>query len=448
MKLACIGPLSPSRTGIAAFSEKLLPYLAQGSEIKLFTDNVKSLAAPVTHEFECANISRFFAEFSRFDSVLYHMGNHYKFHRRVFETLCRVPGVVLLHDCVLNQFFARYCLASGNFALFRKLFAISYGNDVDAEVHRFCRAMGDPYRFPMAGPVALLSLGVIVMSEYGRGIVENEAAAADVRKVNFPYFPTEREPSAPHALRDKFGIPEDCFVLSFIGHITPAKRIPAALNAFRKLKEKFPNAVFLLAGEESSGLRIKDLLRNDVTGGVRYLGYLDEQRLHELAEITDVCINLRYPSNGEMSSTLIDMLGRGKVASVSDYAQFAEFPDSICVKITAGPNESDELAKKLLELAGNPARLISMGAAAKDYIAREHSASEAGKVILEYLEERSSKTPVLRGRNRDELLGQEPAVKRMRQMVSYRTRRLASYIQEQGMAGTFREALRRATSAR
>ena len=38
MKLAYFSPLSPQRSGISDYSEELLPYLAEGSEIALFVD--------------------------------------------------------------------------------------------------------------------------------------------------------------------------------------------------------------------------------------------------------------------------------------------------------------------------------------------------------------------------------------------------------------------------
>ena len=47
----------------------------------------------------------------------------------------------------------------------------------------------------------------------------------------------------------------------------------------------------------------------------------------------DCLVNLRYPSAGETSGTLIRALEAGKPVAVSDYAQFAELPDDCVVKI-------------------------------------------------------------------------------------------------------------------
>jgi hypothetical protein len=180
-------------------------------------------------------------------------------------------------------------------------------------------------------------------------------------------------------------------------------------------------------------------------GNVRYLGYLQRAELDALMELTDVCINLRYPSNGEMSSALIDMLGRGKAVAVSNYAQFTEFPDGTCVKIDLGPNESDALADELLRLATDEGRRRSLGEAARNYITQNHSPDAAAGAILKFIEDHSTAEPLLSRDDRDGLLFPDGILRRYTQMLSYNTRRLLSYLGEQGIAQAVRQALRRAS---
>jgi hypothetical protein len=61
----------------------------------------------------------------------------------------------------------------------------------------------------------------------------------------------------------------------------------------------------------------------------------------------DRVINLRYPSAGETSGTLLRAFAAGKPVAVSDYAQFAEYPDECVVKIPLGEGEVDALAEFL-----------------------------------------------------------------------------------------------------
>lgn len=276
------------------------------------------------------------------------------------------------------------------------------------------------------------------MTDYGRDIVLREAPGARVLTVRFPYFETREGPQSGTALRKQFNIPEGCFVVTSVGHITPAKRIDVALEAFQKFHEKFPGSVFLLAGELSARVPIARLIERRSLGNVRYLGYLHRAELDGLMEVSDVCINLRYPSKGEMSSSLIDMLGCGKVVAVSNYAQFAEFPDDICVKINFGPNESSDLADALLELARNSEEVRRIGSSARKYITQNHSPDSAAEVIVNFIESTSKVEPSLSPEDFGGLLVPDLFPKRYAQMAAYNVRRLLSYANEHGVGQALR----------
>ncbi|PYS77453.1 MAG: glycosyl transferase family 1, partial [Acidobacteria bacterium] len=76
MRLAYFSPLTPQRSGIADYSEELLPHLSEGAEITLFVDGFeptsRSLRArlPVRDFRRDPSLLRSLAEF---DAVVYHM---------------------------------------------------------------------------------------------------------------------------------------------------------------------------------------------------------------------------------------------------------------------------------------------------------------------------------------------------------------------------------------
>ena len=445
MKLACIGPLSPLRTGVAHFSENLLPFLAEHCEIRLFTDANPPSPTAILKRFKTSHISEFASMSSSFDAVLYHMGNHYEYHRSVFEALCRVPGIVLLHDCVLNQFFAKYALERGNFGTFNKLIKLCYPDIGNEEVAAFFRAQADPYRFPMAGVVARLSRGTIVMNEYGRDIVLREAPSARVTMISHPYFPSDYVDGAPEALRKRLNIPEDCFIVSSVGHMTPAKRLDVALEAFRRFNTQFPDSVFLLAGEGSAQVRIEETIRRSELKNVHYLGYLNDAEFGSLLQLADVFINLRYPSNGEMSGALLHMLGHGKVVFVSDYAQFAEFPDGTCIKVSLGTNEIDELAGGILDIARNADHRTMIGETARDYVTRNHTRRAAAESIIRFAEDLldAKAEPEFPPTGVDDLLRSDNLLKRSYQSLAYNARRLSRHFREQGITSALGHAVKK-----
>ena len=65
-------------------------------------------------------------------------------------------------------------------------------------------------------------------------------------------------------------------------------------------------------------------------------GYVDDAEFDDYYAAADRLVNLRYPSAGETSGTLIRAFEAGKPVAVSDYAQFAELPDDVVTKIAFG----------------------------------------------------------------------------------------------------------------
>lgn len=443
--MAVVGPLSPQKTGVASFSEHLIPYLADRCEIGLFTDSPSvSPASPIWAKYRPASVSELHLEASGFDAILYHMGNHCRYHRSVFEALWRIPGIVMLHDCVLNQFFAKYALERGNFGVFQRLFRSCYGDSGDAEAIRFMKGRGDPYEFPMAGVVARRSRGTIVMTEYGAGIVRREAPGARILKTNFPYFQQEDGPERSGGAIGGLELAPDRFVVAVFGHMTRAKRIDVAIEAFARFARQFPRAVLLLAGEESPSFPVRRIVARRASRNIHYLGYLENDDVARLLARADVFINLRYPSNGEMSASLMRMLGRGNSVVVSNYAQFAEFPDSTCVKIDLGPNEIDDLAGELLALARDEDRRMRIGEAAKEHIERRHGPEDVADAIIEFARENSATEPLLSAEETEGLLRSDNISARYPRMAVYNARRFFRRAGEQGVLAAARQAFGRA----
>src|SRR5206468_9167574 len=101
-----------------------------------------------------------------------------------------------------------------------------------------------------------------------------------------------------------------------------------------------PSLTLLIVGEPAPNIDV-DSMRRD---GVVFTGYVPDEDFASYYPAADRLVNLRYPSAGETSGTLIRALDAGKPVAVSDYAQFAEFPDDCVMKIPFGEHEIDALA--------------------------------------------------------------------------------------------------------
>ena len=140
--------------------------------------------------------------------------------------------------------------------------------------------------------------------------------------------------------RAALGLEPSHRVIGFFGFLTSAKRAEVVLEAFRVARERDPRLVLLVVGEAAPNIDVAALERD----GVILTGYVEDDAFPAYYSVADRLVNLRYPSAGETSGTLIRALDAGKPVAVSDYAQFAEFPNDCVVKIPLGAGEVERLA--------------------------------------------------------------------------------------------------------
>jgi SAM-dependent methyltransferase len=120
---------------------------------------------------------------------------------------------------------------------------------------------------------------------------------------------------------------------------------------------------------------------------VRLTGYTTELDFFRYLKAVDVIVNLRFPTAGETSGTLVRALGTGKPVIVSDHGQFGELPDQICLKVAPGPTEERELFSRLRTLAYRPTFREKMGQRAAEWIRREHEIEKSAARYLMLAEE-------------------------------------------------------------
>ena len=123
---------------------------------------------------------------------------------------------------------------------------------------------------------------------------------------------------------------------------------PAAARGVRGAAPRAgPGARLLLVGAAGERFDLsRRLERLGLTDGVDRLDYVPEERMWSLMAACDVLVNLRYPTMGETSGSVIRGLSLGKPLVVSDVGWFAELPDGVVLKVPV-----DELEVPTLEAA-------------------------------------------------------------------------------------------------
>jgi glycosyltransferase involved in cell wall biosynthesis len=160
-------------------------------------------------------------------------------------------------------------------------------------------------------------------------------------------------------------------LIGCFGFLNMNKRIPQLLEAFASFRQRHPGARLLLVGGVGERFDVgRRLERLGLTDGVQRIDYVPEERMWSLMAACDVLVNLRYPTMGETSGSVIRALSLGKPLLVSDVGWFSELPDDAALKV---PVDEYEVPTIEAALALATEHAAPLGAAARAYIEREHS---------------------------------------------------------------------------
>jgi glycosyltransferase involved in cell wall biosynthesis len=391
MRLAYFSPLPPQRSGIADYSAELLPHLARHLEMELFVDEgvkVDPVDPETAARFTVRGDRAFPAlwEAGRYDAVLYHMGNNHEYHARTWKMLQRFPGITVLHEPMLHHLVRGMTIARGDLNGYVEEMRYAYGRTGEALARR---SLGtgiplDAWSYPLFERVVDSSLGLIVHNDCTRDRVLASRPGTRIAKV--PHHLSLAGGQGGEGLRAALGLPASGLIFASFGFITPAKRLDVALRAFARLRrEVAPDALYLLVGEVSPHYDFGNLLTPELADGVVLVGRTELPDFLRHMAAADVTVNLRYPSAGETSGTLIRLLGLGKAVIVSNTGAFAEIPDGCCAKIDLDAAEEEQLFAVLRALATDPELRRRMGDNARRHVAAHHTLEGSAQAYADFV---------------------------------------------------------------
>lgn len=312
------------------------------------------------------------------DVALYHVGNN-ALHREIYRRAVAHPGVVVLHDAVLQH------LLLGMLSPDEYIdeFAYNYGEsarDLGRQLwDQRARSSADVRYFarPMLKRTATASRAIIVHNPAAAALVREHAPRARVFEIPHLFErPVLPSPEETLRFRQSLGLTPATLLIGSFGHQRETKRLAVVLRAFQRANT---DARLLVSGEFVSGTfenAIAPLLRHP---GVIRTGYLPEAELWRYAAATDLCINLRYPSAAETSGIAIRMMGIGKPVIFTAGEALARIPGNACLRLEVGPEEEKTLAGYIAWLAGNREAGLEIGRRAAAHIAQCHAPQRVAK---------------------------------------------------------------------
>jgi glycosyltransferase involved in cell wall biosynthesis len=366
VRVAYFSPMPPEQSGIADYSALLLPALRERLDLTVVRRGRKTAPRGT-------------------DVALYHVGNNPDAHAWIVDALRRRPGVVVLHDFVLHHLVAGMTVGRRDGHGYLDLMEREHGvvgrllghGVLDKRIPPLWESR--PADFPLSTFVLEHATALVVHSRYVRDHVRTAGFPGPITVVPHPAWP------APGiaAERVSTGTVVGCF-----GVVNSSKRIPELLQATAAVRKEHPELALLLVGSTSPGFDLDRRLQRLglADSGLVREGWVDEARLWALMTGSDVLVNLRHPTMGETSGSVVRGLSLGKPLVVSDAGWFSELPDDVALKVSPDDDEVATLTAALELLAARPDVRDAMGANAAELARREHDVERVADLYVAALE--------------------------------------------------------------
>jgi glycosyltransferase involved in cell wall biosynthesis len=423
--VAYFSPFRPLQSGISDYSEEILPPLAKHYDLDLYIDDgyTPIIDVPEPHRVLRGNAFENVVSRRRRDyyTLIYQMGNSL-FHAYMYANLRRYSGISVLHDynmcgMIHHTMHERPYLGITLQGELTHALGKVRAEEILADIAAGKYNIGELPSLGIYGNRRIFtrSLGVIVHNQwsYDMALKEHSDCNDHIALIPpvMPAVPLDDTPETIRALRRKWGVPEDAFVFAPCGIVATTKRPFAILDAFRAHLAEQPNAFLVFVGStEMQTDFTSEIAKRGLTDRVKISGFVDIPTFNEYLRLSDVCVTLRYPSNGETSGALIRMLVHGKPSIVTNIGSFADFPDEVVHKLPT-PEQGDEvgeLRRAFHRLATDAAYRDEMSRQAVAYMHREHAPERCARLYAEFIE-RVMRDPRTRQRLLADYAGREMA---------------------------------------
>ena len=328
-RIAFFGPLVPTPSGISDYDEELLPHLRKDYRIDVYVDQLEARGESVFpyHHF-------YFKQKSHpYDFIIYQMGNSI-FHEYIYAFAFEYPGAIVFHDYCLHQSRATMLLRKGLLQEYEQEIGSSHP-EAPKMGHAVMAGASSNLLFSYFPMVRLLLMSALSAGAHTDFVVE---------KLRITETPVVKIPMAVVSESEKFA--EDPFpgkfVIASFGLATSAKRIPQVFPAIARLKREHPEILYLIVGEIAPHLKLQNEIEKwNLQETVHITGHVEKSDFLRYLSRADVVINLRHPSAGEMSATLLRALSARKPVLISRLHYLSEIPESAVLRVSTS-RETEE----------------------------------------------------------------------------------------------------------
>ncbi|MEK7752682.1 MAG: hypothetical protein AAB654_12250, partial [Acidobacteriota bacterium] len=128
MRLAFFTPLSPQKSGVADYSEELLPHLGRLADIDVVVGDYQPSSPDILRGFRVIRSAQFLAASSSYDAAVYQVANNLAHHGYMIPCLEQAPGILVLHDCCLDYLMLGLTLRQGDLKSLQEILRPAHGD--------------------------------------------------------------------------------------------------------------------------------------------------------------------------------------------------------------------------------------------------------------------------------------------------------------------------------
>jgi glycosyltransferase involved in cell wall biosynthesis len=321
---------------------------------------------------------------SRYDAVVYNMGDHPGFHGAILDLSLRVPGVVVVHDLSLVHL------------VFNRLRGVHPEYFV-ATVQRWYGAEGrraaleglehpDEWswrpetvqQFPMTEVALERATAVVTHSQYAARALAGRYVG-DVTVLPLP-VDLDRQPADAQV---DLPVPDDALLILQAGVVNPNKHVLTVLDAI--VEADLVDEVHLVVCGHARPGELEKLNQRIAALGLErcttVLGEVSDATLHALRSRADIATVLRHPCGEAASAVLAETLGYGlPVVSVDDGC-YREAPAGAVIRVPVPPTPA-HVGAALRQWVDDKQSRERAAAQGRAFVLQNHSPESYARGIL------------------------------------------------------------------
>jgi glycosyltransferase involved in cell wall biosynthesis len=400
MKIAWFTPFH-TRSAIGQISKLVCDEIQKNYDLDIFTFNQDETISTSIRviKYKASDFSTKYLE--HYDYVIYNIGNYAGNHKEIWEVMCQYPGILVLHDQLMQNFFYQITMVpeyGGN--------SIT-GEQEYLELMRTCygergtivgKALFTPYigegkqriwnsdaakAYPLLEPVLAKSTAVFSHANFF------------IQKIKEVFYGPTGFAYLPHLIKSNqsdMHIPGEIIegnkkLVVSTGLVHPIKRISQVAEMLLVNPDIAQRISYVVIGDYSGpyGDYLYSLAHGPLKGCLYLLGYQSNEMLETFLQKADFCVNLRYPNTEVCSKALIEQMAFENPVIVLDQGVFNEIPNDCIVKIQM-ENEILELAAAFNYLLDNNVIRQEIGRRALQFVQKNCTPEIYAKRFITFLE--------------------------------------------------------------